>query len=105
MTLERHKSHLIPDVECTPDGIFVTDRDGSFPVRGKRRYGGTLACCCGRFVLNYSWMQLCVFVCIYLLTPLNELCVEIYCTIFIIVLLIFFYYNNNLYYLLLIALY
>ncbi|KAK2193473.1 hypothetical protein NP493_12g04008 [Ridgeia piscesae] len=36
MTLERHKSHLIPDVECTPEGIFVTDRDGSFALRGKR---------------------------------------------------------------------
>lgn len=36
MTLERHKSYLIPDVECTPEGIFVTDRDGSFPLRGKR---------------------------------------------------------------------
>ena len=53
MTLERHKSHLIPDVECTPEGIFVTDRDGSFALRGKRRFvdSGVL---CGSICLKLS---------------------------------------------------
>ena len=36
MTLERHKSKLIPDVDFSGDGrIFVTDREGTFPLRSK----------------------------------------------------------------------
>ncbi|KAK2168674.1 hypothetical protein LSH36_15g15038 [Paralvinella palmiformis] len=36
MTLERHKSHLIPEVQYSLDGtLFVTDVGGTFPLRGK----------------------------------------------------------------------
>ena len=35
MTLERHKSKLIPDVDFSLEGrLFVTDNEGTFPVRG-----------------------------------------------------------------------
>ena len=36
MTLERHRSKLIPDIEYGGDGtLYVTSRDGTFPLRGK----------------------------------------------------------------------
>ena len=35
MTLERHKSKLIPDVDFNLEGrLFVTDNEGTFPLRG-----------------------------------------------------------------------
>ncbi len=35
MTLERHKSKLIPDVDFNLEGrLFVTDVEGTFPIRG-----------------------------------------------------------------------
>ncbi len=35
MTLERHKSKLIPDVDFSLEGrVFVTDTEGTFPIRG-----------------------------------------------------------------------
>lgn len=38
MTLERHKSKLIPDVDFGGDGrLFVTDNDGTFPMRGAKK--------------------------------------------------------------------
>ena len=36
MTLERHKSSLIPDIQYSLDGtLFVTESGGTFPLRGK----------------------------------------------------------------------
>ena len=38
MTLERHRSKLVPNVDFSAEGrIFVTDRDGTFPLRHKKR--------------------------------------------------------------------
>ncbi len=38
MTLERHRSKLIPDVNYSLDGtLFVTDREGTFPLSGKSK--------------------------------------------------------------------
>ena len=35
MTLERHRSKLIPDVDFNLEGrLFVTDNEGTFPIRG-----------------------------------------------------------------------
>ena len=38
MTLERHRSKLLPQVDFSAEGrIFVTDRGGTFPLRHKKR--------------------------------------------------------------------
>jgi hypothetical protein len=43
MTLERHKSHLIPEVQYALDGtLFVTDVGGTFPLRGKSTRHGDI---------------------------------------------------------------
>ena len=38
MTLERHRSKLIPDVDFSMEGrLFVTDTEGTFPLRGGQK--------------------------------------------------------------------